>query len=200
MFDLYAENQILRTFSSPYNPTANSVSERLNTRIAEALIILKGLEISEIIHRLKFSFNHSYHRALQYSPHEVNSNNSIFDPIKRQTNSAAQNFYLNPKKASEKTLEIENKQPTSFVYGHGVYVFVKKLRVSKLDKPWLGMYPILQINSSGNVVEVDMNEKTVWVNIKLLISCNPLVPRNRQGESRISQPALLATNLESNDT
>ncbi len=67
---------IQHVFTTPYNPTANSIAERLNQDIDKGFSILKGSQARGIVQRIELGLNESVNRTTGYSPTELISQNS----------------------------------------------------------------------------------------------------------------------------
>ncbi|KAF9761111.1 Intracisternal A-particle Pol-related polyprotein [Nosema granulosis] len=64
-------NDIKHIISSTYNPTGNSVVERANQVIENALKCLKNSNFETAIQDINFSLKSSYHQTLGTTPYEV---------------------------------------------------------------------------------------------------------------------------------
>ena len=163
------EKGILRTYSNKYNPTANSLSERINQTIGNGLRLLQGNYIHDVTERIAFAINHGYHRTLKCSPVELLEKKSIFDPLQR---TKAIDWDLQKKaneEASKGELQKRNRKRNKKVaYQIGDYVFLKSLDPSKLADPWTGTYQILRTKAQQNSFLIDMGDKNSWYNIKFL--------------------------------
>ncbi|KAG0437948.1 Pol polyprotein [Dictyocoela muelleri] len=77
-------NKVQHILASAYNPTGNSVSERINKTIADICRIYKGSSIHLLKNLIEIRINHTYHCALDFSPHEIVFKYSKLDPFKRE--------------------------------------------------------------------------------------------------------------------
>ena len=75
---------IRQVFASSYNPTGNSVSEKLNQTISFGLRGLRGHPIEHIIEIIEFSINNTQNRTLGMSSSEILRKHSIVDPLNRK--------------------------------------------------------------------------------------------------------------------
>lgn len=64
------ENNIIHIYSSIYNPTGNSISERINQQINECMRIYKGACIKEFIRIIMNRLNNVYHTNINTTPFE----------------------------------------------------------------------------------------------------------------------------------
>ncbi|KAG0419942.1 Pro-Pol polyprotein [Dictyocoela roeselum] len=84
--EILKQNNVQHILTSPHNPTGNSVSERINKTIADICRIYKGVSIYRLKRLIENRINHTYHRALNLSPHETVFKYSKLDPLKRELN------------------------------------------------------------------------------------------------------------------
>ncbi len=80
---------INHSYSPRNSPESNGVAERLNANIKTIFRIYQNHQIDFIISRIHNFHNHLVHSTTKFSPNEVLSGNSIFDPLERnleQTN------------------------------------------------------------------------------------------------------------------
>ncbi|KAF0985435.1 hypothetical protein HZS_4988 [Henneguya salminicola] len=83
---MLAKHGIQASYISTYNPSANGISERINSIINAVLKIFKGFKIEEVLNKVNMRLNHSYHRILNSSPFELKEKYSYLDPFGRETN------------------------------------------------------------------------------------------------------------------
>ena len=72
-------------FSSPYNLTGNSISERIKQTIGNILRIEKGKLLEDIIPIIESSLNPTFNRHLQCSPVELLHGSSPCDLLQRKS-------------------------------------------------------------------------------------------------------------------
>lgn len=60
--DFIKKYDIKHVMTSPYNPTANGISERINSTIKNILRIYKGHNLRQIIQKIEVNLNYCYHR------------------------------------------------------------------------------------------------------------------------------------------
>ncbi|KAG0442535.1 Gag-Pro-Pol polyprotein, partial [Dictyocoela muelleri] len=85
--DLLKSYDIQHIKTSPYNPTANGISERINSNIKNVLRIYKGSELSSVIQKVEINLNLTHHSILKASPVEILQGFSIFDIKNRDLSS-----------------------------------------------------------------------------------------------------------------
>lgn len=66
-----SKHGIRSRFTSPYNPTANGLSERINSTLGSRLRICKGIEINRAIKSIENGLNFSVNRVTGESPANV---------------------------------------------------------------------------------------------------------------------------------
>ena len=74
----------MHTLSTPYNPSANNLSERINRQIALDLRLFKGSRIKKAAKQIEFSINAGNNRTLGFSSYELVNKVSCFDPFQRR--------------------------------------------------------------------------------------------------------------------
>lgn len=129
--------------TSPYYPTGNSISERINQTISRVLQTNKGEKVTKIRQMISKAINWGYQRCLGYSPYELTYLRNPFnkriwyseDIIKDAT---TLNQQLN-RVADQKRRHSEREYKYSI--GDSVY-YKEQVRINKLDKIWTGPYVI----------------------------------------------------------
>lgn len=167
-FQIYLkEKSIKQILTSPYNPTGNSISERLNQTISRVLQIYKGEKISTIEQFLTKALNWSYQRCLGYSPYELVFLENPFDnQIKHNPDilsmAIAQNRTINNMIDSQ-----QRSLKRNHLYKIGDKVFYREPnRDNKLGKIWSGPYIIKTVNRSGEQFNIQKDHITRTVNQK----------------------------------
>eukprot|EP00477_Mikrocytos_mackini_P003041 GAHX01003661.1.p1 GENE.GAHX01003661.1~~GAHX01003661.1.p1 ORF type:complete len:277 (-),score=36.67 GAHX01003661.1:386-1216(-) len=79
------ERQIDHRFSSPYNPTGNSISERINQSLGNILRIERGSDIQAVIQRIETNLNATVNRTTGYSAEQLAFNKSVLNYDKEET-------------------------------------------------------------------------------------------------------------------
>ena len=77
-------NNIKQRFSSPYNPTGNSISERINMGIGHILRIEEGKDINDVLKTVERYLNHTVNRTLRITPFQAINGYSLIDPLRRK--------------------------------------------------------------------------------------------------------------------
>lgn len=149
------EKGITQRFATKYNPTGNSISERINSTITACLRIYKNwpLEVIKIV--IENRFNTQYHSAIGRTPQSV-----------------INEFKKNPQlviKTTQTEADVErmNKGRHHFEYQAGDFILKKNIRKSKLDQLYIGPYKIVEIQKGNQVIVIEDDEgKREKLNIK----------------------------------
>lgn len=162
------QNNIKQILTSTFNPTGNSISERINQRITFLLSISKGKGLFEAIKTINYAINNIHNRNVGYTPFELCKKRSLIDPFNREISIDFDQIYENYKKKAEKELLKRNKKritASDYVLGDIVY---KKENVTKdkLGIKWKGPYEVVRINKTKNVLWLKKDNKTLQTNIK----------------------------------
>ncbi|KAG0438696.1 Retrovirus-related Pol polyprotein from transposon TNT 1-94 [Dictyocoela muelleri] len=65
------ENNVRKLKTTPYNPTSNGISERLNQTIFKTIKIYKGSKISIVLRYIKLNLNKTYNTAVKNFPFDI---------------------------------------------------------------------------------------------------------------------------------
>ncbi|KAG0434987.1 Retrovirus-related Pol polyprotein from transposon 17.6 [Dictyocoela muelleri] len=93
------ENNIKHIKTTPYNPTSNGISERLNQTILKTMKIYKGGKISRVPRYIKLNLNEAYNTAVENFPIDIleaykNKNHIFIQKIKKKINEDKRNLNL----------------------------------------------------------------------------------------------------------
>ncbi|KAG0434444.1 hypothetical protein DMUE_5182 [Dictyocoela muelleri] len=80
----FSNLNIQQIFSSPYNPTCNSLSERINKSISDILTINKGLEIKNIKEVIENRLNKIINTTTKMTSDEIIKNNLTLNLYKNK--------------------------------------------------------------------------------------------------------------------
>lgn len=166
-FKFLSEHKIRHKHTSGYNPTGNSISERINRTLVEIFRIYKNEKISKIIHVAEHKMNILYHKTIKASPFELLNKYNYFDVLKTQTDKSEQAIHeINEQqKANEHKT---NMKRINFTYKNGDMAFIKRVQYNKLDSLYDGPFLICDTKNCGNLVLLKVGRKNIWVNIKRL--------------------------------
>ncbi|KAG0441345.1 Gag-Pro-Pol polyprotein [Dictyocoela muelleri] len=81
------DNVISHVKTSPYNPTSNGISERINSAIAYILGMNKGSSLKKAVKKVEIHLNFTHHTILNASPMELINGYSVFDILNRDISS-----------------------------------------------------------------------------------------------------------------
>lgn len=160
---------IKQTFTSPYNPTANGISERLNSTILNGLRLLKNEDFKTAIQKIQEADNLTFHSTIETSPIiAADLSNTPFKQLEIRVPNQKK-ILEKIKEKNQKTLRKLNKaRISSFTYMKGMEVMIKSQSTNKLDNPWIGPYTIEGTRAEGNSILVNMNGIFKWHNIKAI--------------------------------
>lgn len=150
------KNNIKAHYSSIYNPTGNSISERVNAIINSCLIIYHGRKLKEIIKIAENRINCWINRTLGTSPcSKLNIKNKI--GIFPQRSTVKKNF-TGRKRIPKEYMKDEK-------------VYLKNFGSYKNEAKWIGPFVVIDIDKSKNRLLLRLNRKNVWMNIKNVKPC-----------------------------
>lgn len=154
--------------TTPYNPTGNSISERLNQQILETLRLGRNKTFTEIRKDIEIRLNYTYHSCIKLNPYEFMHNKSAFQGLTKLPNIDKRIIQQNESQNKTKNERNTNKKRIKHVYRINDMVYKKNVTPDKLERRWNGPYKILNIHDE-NTVEIEENNKTSIQNIKNLL-------------------------------
>ncbi|KAF9761845.1 Gag-Pol polyprotein [Nosema granulosis] len=163
--DFLASNNVKHIMSSSYNPTGNSIVERINHVIGNSLRCLKDIDFKNAVAKTAFALKHSYHQILGTTPYQVVTGTHTFNPL-INGRIKHQDLKLRKKIRSTQDLERRNKARVPYSYKRGSLVVVKNHDPAKMEQRWLGPYTLLKVRMKKNYVIVEIDEQPVRVNLK----------------------------------
>ena len=148
-FQLFCKSKNIKNYySTAYNPTGNSVSERINLDISVILRIYKHWNLEVIKTIIENRLNRMYNSNLKNTPQNI------------LEKSITQTFPLKSKNALPKSNIID------FKYEKGNRVLIKNLkRESKLDDLFIGPYEIFDIHENYLII-IGSDKKKQKINVK----------------------------------
>lgn len=150
--EFMANNQITHIKTSPYNPTSNGVSERVNYAIANILRINKGNPLAEVIKKIEVHLNFTHHSILNASPMEVISKRSVFDILQKDISRELNECKAREKIKKEKELKIKNSKRKEIRFRVGDKVLRKNVVNDKILDRYLGPFEVVKVSENyGNV-------------------------------------------------
>ncbi|KAG0441764.1 Gag-Pro-Pol polyprotein [Dictyocoela muelleri] len=78
------KHDIQHIMTTPFNPTCNGISERINLTIKNILRIYKNETLAQTIKKIEINLNFIFHSIINASPIDVLNGFSIFDILKRK--------------------------------------------------------------------------------------------------------------------
>lgn len=167
-YQMCMERAIRHHFSTTYTPTANSISERINSIILNILRIYKNE--ASIIESLKYAernLNFTLNRSSGQIPYETLIKWQDFtDEDKRIY---LQRLYNHQIKVKSESLKKENKKriiEKKVIIG--CKVMIKKNRNNKLEDYFEGPYEVVKIKANDNLVAIFKKGVECWVSIRNL--------------------------------
>jgi transposase InsO family protein len=165
--EFLSNNRTKHLLTTPYNPTSNGISERINSTIIQVLRMSKHETIASIITSINFRLQNLHHRSILASPNELACQQSIFDPLKRILEFPVEASIKNSKNNSEHERSKRNeKRITNYNYNIGTKVYKRNQIHTKLDSLWSGPFTITKIFPNKNTFLLNDGTKTIQANLK----------------------------------
>ena len=161
-------NNIKHRMTTTYNPTGNSISERLNQTITRVLQVNQKQPLKRIIKKINWTLQNQYHRSLNCSPHELKYKYSMYDPYKRQLNNLIPKALITMNKHAIYNNKRINKNRKNYVFNQGDVVYKSNPKTNKLEASWKGPYVIKNIDEDKYVVTLESSDHTLKTNIKYI--------------------------------
>eukprot|EP00477_Mikrocytos_mackini_P004106 GAHX01005754.1.p1 GENE.GAHX01005754.1~~GAHX01005754.1.p1 ORF type:complete len:357 (-),score=44.96 GAHX01005754.1:129-1199(-) len=171
--DLCRRNKIKHSFSTPYNPTGNSIAERINSTMGHILRINKGKRIEDVLRTVETFWNMTVHRTLGVTPEEVFLGHHSLDILKICKRPRLRLIRERIEKAAAITRKENNEHRKAHEWKEGQKVLVRNRNKNKLDDIWNGPYTIVEVARGKNSVLLEDEYKTFWENIKHLKILQP---------------------------
>lgn len=151
--------------ATPYNPTGNSISERINQTITRVLRANRNLKIQKALALVNWALQNQYNRSIGCSPHELVNHCSNYDPERRPLNGLLEKANERYLKQHQHNLNLINSTRGEFAYRVGDNVYVQTQKKGKLDPIWDGPCKVLRIINS-NCLSISKKKIETQVNIK----------------------------------
>ncbi|KAG0437214.1 Pro-Pol polyprotein [Dictyocoela muelleri] len=166
-FKEYLKNlNIKHIMSSTYNPTGNSIVERINLEIGLCLKLSRGKGIEKIKEYIWKRLNLLQNRNLGYSPYEIYYVKSIFMNYKKEIKVDNEIIINKQMKTQRNNNKKDNEKRIKVKYNPGDYVFTKNFSHEKVNKRWNGPYKVIKVNEGGNTLVLDKGNKRFTASIK----------------------------------
>ncbi|MGL5707932.1 MAG: reverse transcriptase domain-containing protein [Aeromonas sp.] len=168
MKQFLCNNNIKAILTTPFNPTGNSLSERINQKITDVIRKNKNISVKEITLKVNYALQNCYNRSIGYSPHEIINKFSSIDPLQRRLPIKLNQIYNYVKKGSLRENEkINTKRNVNFKFSIGDKVYKRnEIRYSKYEELWEGPFEIVEIDINENVFILKKDSKCIKSNLK----------------------------------
>ena len=177
---------IVQRFTTPYNPTGNAITERINATVGQVMRCSRELSLEEALQKVRQAVNYGYHRMLGTSPIVVLTGKTPLDPLNRATGFDYKHSESIQRSEKKRDLDRKNKtRSNNFKYMIGDLVYKRKpTKEGKLSDLFEEPYRITKTFANPNVFEIENDYNTSLVNIKRLkpfiqaggkMSCSDLV-------------------------
>ncbi|KRH92101.1 Transposon Tf2-9 polyprotein, partial [Pseudoloma neurophilia] len=163
--DFCRKQGIRLTNTSPYNPTANGIVERMNKAIAHIVRINKTETIQAICRTAEIYHNHTVHNSLKTMPYALAFNEILIDPRKPKVDlldQAMQSQRENQMKNQQKM----NQTRTDHLFQKGDRVYVCSPHNTKLSQRFDGPYTVMEVSHSKNRLKLKSDTGEFYTNIK----------------------------------
>lgn len=155
--------------TSSWNPTANSIAERVHSTLGNCLRIYKStLSVDDIIERAERNINYTYHKSIKCCPIEIINSKHPINLSNKMLQIEVEKNYAMQLENKKKSLDKRNKNRSKCqAICKGDMVMIRKMpRNSKLDVVWEGPFIVEDTYLSNNVIIVTKDQGTEKVNVK----------------------------------
>ncbi|MGL5707608.1 MAG: reverse transcriptase domain-containing protein [Aeromonas sp.] len=162
---------IRQIFATPFNPTGNAISERINQKITDVIRKNMNRTIKTVMGYINFALQNTYNRIIQSSPNEIVNKFSYVDPLKRTLEVDMKAIYNAQLKFLKKDVFRKNsKRFITVLFEPGDFVYLKNPnKKSKFDVLWNGPFLVVKANHDKNIFELQLHDgKTIRANLKQL--------------------------------
>lgn len=163
--------------TSSYNPTGNSILERINGKIDNILRISKVLSFEDLLLNIYNNLNLTVDRNNKMSLYKILY---MKDPFNLGIN-IDQAFIKQNYEAEKQSKIIENekhnRKRANLDHYIGKYGFVKKHSMDMIEDKWKRLFQIHEVSNCNDRILVDDIMKKSWNNIK---NANPFPPRGKE--------------------
>lgn len=162
------ERGIQQVLCTPYSPTSNGISERINQSILFTLRHFKHLCITQAIRLAERRLQLCYHRTLGVCPVELVSNRHPLDVLEtRNMRTVAESTKRANSEAERRLIQANENRILSWRPTIGAKVFRKNHGPGKLAARWKGPYVIDTVHENRMTVDIrDKNNKIFRANIR----------------------------------
>ncbi len=158
------EHQVESKYATAFNPTGNSISERINQTINDLMKIYKGESLKKTIQMINTRLNFTHHRIIGCSPIEIYQGFHPLDLIQRSRNLLAQAVKNSAFANQERMEKINQSRQQNFVYKPGDLIVLRQLNPLKTDPYYLGPYEVIEV--ATNTLKIKEENRISTVNLK----------------------------------
>ncbi|KAG0435152.1 hypothetical protein DMUE_4855 [Dictyocoela muelleri] len=133
--------KLKQIYTTPYNPTGNSISERINQIITKILRIYKGWSLDQIKIIIENRINKIVNTSFGKSPAEI-----------LRLNKQNKNFILNKNNYEQKNHKNKNRNRNNYEYKPKDLILIITLQKTKTDSPFIGAFIIENISNDKQVI------------------------------------------------
>lgn len=161
-FKQFLEREEIRQVNtSPYNPTGNAISERINQEITFTLAHNQNTTIKKAILLAERRLQQTYHRTINATPWELVNGYHPLDPHKTPINIQEKLQFIKDKVSTQN----KAKPNINYTLEVGDLVTVKENAPGKLDTLWTKPYTITQLSHDNTVTLTNNKGKTIHRNL-----------------------------------
>lgn len=159
-------NQVKHHTTTAYNPTGNSISERINPTVTRFLNTIGRFRINKLAGRISKVLQHQYHSAIGMSPVSLCGKPSMFDPLSKTSSNQLTQALNRSKIANERNFKRMNLNRQSYTYKIGERVYRRSTVKNKHASLWDGPCQITAINPDKNTIVIENPWRSIRTNIR----------------------------------
>lgn len=169
-----------------YNPTSNSICERLHLTLGNVLRICCNHNLDYILAEAGDLLRSTYHTQLEETPMKLVLNREKFDLLKGNIDTnlteTVRRSIEKTEIKSDKNLEKTNSGRIEYCYRKGDQVLIKpeKNMTGKYEEKFYGPYEVIEISHSKNSLYIKKEKGVEKINIKRVkpfrgVRCNDMM-------------------------
>ncbi|KAG0437016.1 Gag-Pro-Pol polyprotein [Dictyocoela muelleri] len=143
--------------TAPYNPTGNSIVERMNQELGIILRVVRGKNVREIYKGIEMRINSTINMTTGYPPKEIFLSTSIFKNFDKKINVYKDEIISRIKSKSSKYANKINSNCKRHIYKPNDKVFMRNHSPDKIEKN--GWDLIMSSNFKKNLNNIYINKK-----------------------------------------
>ena len=153
--------------TTSYNPTANSIVERIHLSIGNSIRCSQNPNLEDVLPAIAWALNGASHRILGCSPAELVFGCNLLNPnIQIDSKKSLQNAIANKLAQNKKTLKSENAKRINHVFQPNDLVFLKNPSPTKLSPRYFGPFPVISVSSENNTLLIDKGTHHERINFR----------------------------------